>query len=246
MSYQEHSMSYNKDVIGHIHSIYTGSTFDGPGIRYVLFLQGCMFRCKYCHNPDTWQLKKGIEKTVDETLDDIKKYQYFLKNGGVTISGGEPLLQIDFLNSLFAELKKNNIHTALDTNGFFGSRLIDKMLENIDLVLLDIKSFSEEKHKNLTNFSLNPIIEFANRLQKIKKRTWIRYVLVPNLTDDITEIKELSKFIKTLDNVEKVDVLPFHKMGEFKWKELGLNYELYNVNAPDKEKIEEVKSIFNS
>lgn len=233
---------------GKIHSIETCGTVDGPGIRYVLFTQGCPLRCKYCHNPDTWKMQDGIDVDTDSLIKEILKYKSFMKfsKGGVTVSGGEPLLQPEFVKDLFMKCKQNGIHTCIDTSGFVKIDVADPVLDYTDLVLLDIKSYNPNVYSNLTGVPLDPTLLFANHLNQRKIPVWIRYVLVPNLTDDLEDIEGLAKFLSTLSNVERIDILPFHKMGEYKWEKLGYNYELTNVKEPTPESVSEAKNIFKS
>jgi pyruvate formate lyase activating enzyme len=225
--------------IGFLHSFTTGSMVDGPGVRVVAWTSGCQFRCLYCHNPDTWKLKNGLPVTHKKATEELGKYRAGLKvmGGGFTLSGGEPLMQDRFAVRLFESAKKMAIHTALDTNGAFGDRLSDKDLENIDLVLLDIKSWDKERHLKVTGVKIDPVIAFARRLALLKKPVWLRYVLVPGLTDNMEDISGLAKFVAELGNIERVDVLPFHQLGEFKWKELKLQYELAGLEPPSPELI---------
>ncbi|SNS36849.1 pyruvate formate lyase activating enzyme [Anaerovirgula multivorans] len=205
---------------GRIHSVETFGTVDGPGIRYVIFFQGCPLRCKFCHNRDTWNIQDGKEITVAELVNDIKKYIPFMDSsgGGVTISGGEPTLQLEFLLSLLKELKKYNIHTCLDTSGFVHLNSdMDEILKYIDLVLLDLKHIDPIKHKNLTGVSNDKILSFAKYLNAKKVDIWIRHVVIPAVTDEEVDIKSLAEFIFTLNIVKKIDLLPYHSMGKFKW-----------------------------
>jgi len=232
-------------VYGQIHSIETCGMVDGPGIRYVIFMQGCPLRCLYCHNPDALSFTGGKAISVDEVVKDISKYKSYISGdkGGVTISGGEPLAQIDFVREVFERCEEMGIHTTLDTSGFVDVERVKDLLEYVNLVLLDIKSITPKQHIKVTGFSNEKIIKFANYLKKIKKPIWIRFVLVPGLTDDLDEIKKMEEFLSAMDNVEKIEVLPFHKMGEFKWKELGYEYKLKDTPTPTKELVEKVKSI---
>jgi len=229
-----------------IHSIETCGTVDGPGIRFVAFFQGCPLRCKYCHNPDTWEYAGGKDITIDELFGEIKKYKSYMKfsGGGVTISGGEPLLQIDFLKDLFIKCKDEGIHTAIDTSGIIFNDKVKEVLKYTDLVLLDIKSYNKKTFKNLTGGDLNNTLLFADYLSKHNIVMWVRFVLVPNLTDNIEDINKLADYLKALNSVERVDVLPFHKMGEYKWKELGYEYILEQTQPPDANLLEKVKQIF--
>jgi len=235
-------------ITAKVHSVETFGTVDGPGIRYVLFLKGCPLRCKYCHNPDTWSLDSNDIRSVQEIIDDVKKYLVFInKNGGVTVSGGEPLLQIDFLIELFKQLKKLNLHTCIDTSGIvFNEQNQDKyneLMKYTDLVLLDIKHIDDNKHKELTKSSNKNVLAFARYLDQKQIPIWIRHVLVPGITTDKGDLLKLRTFIDTLHNVQKVEVIPYHVMGLYKYKTLGLEYSLEGVNPPTKEQIEEAKSI---
>lgn len=231
---------------GKIHSIETFGTVDGPGIRFVIFMQGCTLKCKYCHNRDTWNTKTGKSVSNTELIKEILKYKSYIdtSNGGVTVSGGEPLLQAEFITELFKELKSLGIHTALDTAGAIPiSDQIKELLKYTDLVLLDIKHINPEKCVNLTGFSNKNTLEFAKYLNNIGLPTWIRQVLVPGYTDDKFDLLELKKFVETLSNVEKIELLPYHNLGKFKWDEIGDTYELINVTPPSAEEIEKAKNL---
>jgi pyruvate formate lyase activating enzyme len=234
--------------MGFLHSFTTGSTVDGPGVRVVGWTTGCHWRCQYCHNPDTWTLSNGIPVTLDRATEELRKYRHGLKimGGGFTLSGGEPLMQDRFAVKLFTATKAMGIHTALDTNGHLGSRLSDAELEQIDLVLLDIKMWDPERHRRLTGMDNTPVLEFARRLAARKRPIWVRFVLVPGLSDDAENIANIAKFAAGLGNVERVDVLPFHQMGRFKWKELKLNYTLNDVEPPSIEAVESACAQFRS
>ena len=233
-------------LTGYIHSFETGAAVDGPGMRFVLFTQGCQFRCLYCHNPDTWKLRHGKSMTVDQVLDEIRPYSFFLKmTGGLTISGGEPLLQPAFVGEVFRRAKQElGLHTALDTQGFLGDQIDDAWLDNVDLVLLDIKHFDPDAYQRLTAQPLAPTLQFAERLARLKKPVWLRYVLVPGLTDDLAMIGRLADYAAALGNVERVTVLPFHQLGAHKWQELGLDYALNNTPTPTTELVESTKAVF--
>lgn len=220
--------------MGFLHSFTTGSAADGPGVRVVAWTSGCQFRCLYCHNPDTWNMTNGIPVTLGRATEELRKYRHGLQvmAGGFTLSGGEPLMQDRFAVKLLAAAHMMGIHTALDTNGSLGDRLSDTDLENIDLVLLDIKSWDKEHHYKLTGTDIGPVLNFARRLAARNKPTWLRFVLVPGLTDDAEGISRIATFAAGLGNVKRVDVLPFHQMGRFKWKELKLNYALDEVQPP--------------
>ena len=232
--------------MGLVHSFETFTTVDGPGIRFILFLSNCPLRCKYCHNPDTWACK-GKEYSVDDIVNEILKYKNYYKNGGVTISGGEPLLQINFVIEIFKKLKKYNMHTAIDTSGItFNENQIEKFDElnkYTDLYLLDIKEVDDKKHIELTGKSNKNILEFAQYLSKNNKKVWIRHVIVPTINLDKDDLIKTREFINTLNNVERVDVLPYHTLGVHKYKELGLKYPLEGVRTPTSEEIKFAKEI---
>jgi len=234
--------------MGFLHSFTTGSTVDGPGVRVVAWTTGCQFRCLYCHNPDTWTLTNGVPVTVSRAVEELRKYQHGLKTmkGGFTLSGGEPLMQDRFAIKLLSSVRGMGIHTALDTNGALGDRISDAELGMIDLVLLDIKTWSSERHQKLTGMELQPVLNFATRLARFDRPAWLRFVLVPGLTDNLDDIEHLASFAESLGNVQRVDVLPFHQMGRFKWKKLNLNYQLDNVEPPFRTVVELVRQIFSS
>ena len=234
--------------MGFIQSFTTGSTVDGPGVRVVGWTTGCHWRCLYCHNPDTWTMSNGIPVTLARATEELRKYRSGLKvmSGGFTLSGGEPLLQDRFAVKLFTAVKAMGIHTALDTNGSLGKRLTDEELEKIDLVLLDIKGWDAKRHLNLTGMDNGPVLDFACRLAARGVPAWLRFVLVPGLTDDAEEIARIAGFAAGLGNVERVDVLPFHQMGRFKWKELRLNYTLEHVAPPTREAVERALAQFRA
>lgn len=235
-------------IRGWIHSVETGAAADGPGIRYVVFLAGCLLRCRYCHNPDTWHMHHGRPTTSREVLDEIGRYAKFLihAKGGVTLSGGEPLVQPDFTHAILRGAKEMGLHTALDTAGFLGVHADDALIADVDLVLLDIKAFDEERYRDLTGVALEPTLTFARRLAAMVKPVWLRYVLVPGLTDDTDEIAALADFVAGLGNVERVDVLPFHKLGEFKWRAEGVPYTLADTPPPTPDETERVRDIFRA
>jgi pyruvate formate lyase activating enzyme len=234
--------------MGFLHSFTTGSTVDGPGVRVVAWTTGCMWRCLYCHNPDTWTMTNGMPISVTTACDELRKYRYGLKimSGGFTLSGGEPLMQHRFAVKLLAAAHKLGIHTALDTNGFYGDRLSDAELETIDLVLLDLKAWDPERHRRLTGMDNAPTLEFARRLGARKRPIWVRFVLVPGLTDHVDDITELARFAAGLGTVERVDVLPFHQMGRYKWAQLGMPYTVSKVEPPDVETIERTCALFRA
>lgn len=234
------------DIKGKIHSFESCGTVDGPGIRFVVFMQGCPLRCKYCHNPDTWKLSDGKDIYVDEIVREAKKYKSYMKfsKGGITVSGGEPFMQLEFVKELFKRCKDEGIHTAIDTSGHIEVDEAKEILEYTDLVLLDMKSYNDRVFRDLTGISNEKTLNLARYLAEIKKPTWLRYVLVPGITDNMEDIENLAKFVSGMDNIEKIETLPFHKLGEYKWKELGYNYELENTPAPKEEMMEKVKEIF--
>ena len=229
-----------------IHSIETFGTVDGPGIRFVTFFQGCHLECKYCHNRDTWDINNGTYISVDELFNEILKYKtYIMPNGGFTASGGEPLLQPYFLISLFKKLKEANIHIAIDTSGMIEiTDTIKELLSLTDLVLLDIKHINSDKCKELTGFSNEKELAFARYLSDNNIPIWIRQVIVPGITDNEEDLLELKNFIHSLKTVQKVELLPYHKLGEYKWGDLGLKYSLKDVRQANSEDIKRVKEIF--
>ena len=234
--------------VGFLHSFTTGSTVDGPGVRVVAWTSGCQFRCLYCHNPDTWNMNNGIPVTLGKATEELRKYRTGLKvmAGGFTLSGGEPLMQDRFAVKLLTAAQAMGIHTALDTNGSLGTRLTDAELESIDLVLLDIKSWDAERHRQVTGMEVGPVLDFARRLAARKRPVWLRFVLVPGLTDDAENITKIARFSGGLGNVDRVDVLPFHQMGRFKWKELKLSYALENIQPPTSEAVEQACAWFRA
>ncbi len=225
--------------IGNIHSIETFGTVDGPGIRMVVFMQGCIMRCMYCHNPDSWSIVNNKQYSIDDILSKYDNIKEFLKTGGLTLSGGEPLLQIDFCINLFKQAKLKNIHTTLDTSGIlFNDISIDKinnLLKYTDLVLLDIKHINDEEHKKLTGFSNKNVLDFALYLSQINKPVWIRHVVVPDITFNENYLKQLGKFLSQLKNVKALDVLPYHNMAIEKYKKLNLEYKLKDTKPLTKE-----------
>lgn len=231
---------------GYIHSIESFGTVDGPGIRFVVFMQGCPMRCLYCHNPDTWDFKSGKEISAEELAKNALKYKSYIRNGGVTVSGGEPLMQAEFVTEFFKILKAENIHTALDTSGITfdeNNERYRELLKYTDLVLLDIKHIDETEHEKLTGFSNARPLAFAKYLSDIGKDMWIRHVLVTGITDNDAYLKKLRAFIDGLNTVKKVEVLPYHTMGEVKYRKLGLDYPLKGVQPPAKERVENANNI---
>lgn len=238
-----------ENLTGRIHSFETLGAVDGPGIRFVLFMQGCPLRCKYCHNRDTWDLKGGKEYTVDEIFNKIIRYKnYFLtSNGGVTVSGGEPLLQPDFLIELFTRLKQAGIRTALDTSGMFDiTEKIKKLIDLTDLFLVDIKCINDEICKDLVGRSNKKELEFIKYLNSIGKEIWIRQVIVPTITDKEEDLYKLRDFINSIDSISRVDLLPYHDLGKYKWIELNEVYPLENIRVANSSDIDRVKAILES
>jgi pyruvate formate lyase activating enzyme len=235
-------------ITGRIHSLESCGTVDGPGIRFVIFTQGCPLRCLYCHNPDCQQVEEGQVVTVDELIEKVQKYRSYMRfsGGGVTVTGGEPLMQPAFVQEIFRRCRELEIHTALDTSGYVNLNVAKPVLDEVDLVLLDIKSFDPKIYLKVTQVSLEPTLKFAKYLSEIKKPAWIRFVLVPNLTDPVHNIEELAKFVASLDNIEKVEVLPFHQMGAYKWEQLGYDYKLKHTQPPTAEQIQQAVDIFQS
>lgn len=232
---------------GRIHSFESFGTVDGPGIRFVVFMQGCPLRCVYCHNRDMWDVTEGKEYLPDEVIEEAKKYINYIKfsGGGITVTGGEPLLQPDFVTELFKIAKKMDIHTAVDTSGFADTDNVKELLEYTDLVLLDIKHGDEKKHKEITGVENEKIKKFAKYVSDINIPIWIRYVLIPGLTDGEEDLKKTADFIKGLKTVKNVEVLPYHTMGVYKWEELGCKYPLKGVKEPDLESIAKAKEILD-
>lgn len=240
-------------VTGHIHSTESFGSVDGPGIRFIVFMQGCRMRCEFCHNPDTWKIGTGTERTTDDVLEEALKYREFWgEKGGITISGGEPLLQMDFLIDLFKKAKAQGVHTTIDTCGqpftreepFFSQ--FNELMEYTDLLLFDIKHIDEEAHKRLTKNSNHSILEMAKYLSEINKPVWIRHVLVPERSDYDEFLVRLDDFIKTLNNVDKVEILPYHTMGRYKWEELGLAYPLEGIEPPTENRVRNAKELLHT
>ncbi|MGX7013887.1 pyruvate formate-lyase-activating protein [Vagococcus silagei] len=239
-------------VKGRIHSTENFGTVDGPGVRFIVFTQGCKMRCEFCHNPDTWKIGGGREVTTDEVIEEALKYRgYWGEEGGITVSGGEPLLQLDFLTDLFKKAKALGIHTTIDTCGrpftyeepFFSK--FNELMKYTDMLLFDIKHIDNEGHKKLTMNPNDSILEMAKYLSEINKPVWIRHVLVPQRTDYDEFLVRLDAFIKTLNNVDKVEVLPYHTMGIFKWEDLGLDYPLKGIEPPTSERVENAKKLLH-
>jgi len=222
----ESELDEKDGAFGYVHSYETSSRYDGPGVRLVLFVSGCLLRCSYCHNPDTWHLKDGTHVSARHVIGRLEDFAPALRalNGGLTISGGEPMVQMAFTHRIFAMAKTLGLHTAIETSGFLGARADNEYLSCIDLVLLDIKSSDPEIYRQVTGRELSPTLRFAERLAVLNKPVWVRFTLVPGLTDDPANVEGIARFVAPLKNVEWVEVQPFHKMGEFKWKAMGIDY----------------------
>ncbi len=233
---------------GRIHSVETCGTVDGPGIRFVIFTQGCRLRCLYCHNPDTRDPNQGQEVTVDDLLAEIQTYRSYMtySGGGVTISGGEPLLQPEFVHELIRRCRAIGIHTALDTSGYPDFERSKPVLDDVDLVLLDIKSFNPQIYQTVTHVPIEPTLRVAHYLNDIQKPTWVRFVLVPGLTDGIQNMEQLAAFVAQLTCVEKVEILPFHQMGSYKWRQLGYAYALKDTATPTQSEVQQAVEIFQA
>lgn len=239
-------------VTGQVHSTESFGSVDGPGIRFIVFMQGCRMRCQFCHNPDTWKIGSGVERSTDDVLEEALKYREFWgQKGGITISGGEPLLQLDFLIDLFRKAKEAGVSTTLDTCGkpftreepFFTK--FQELMTVTDLLLFDIKHIDNKAHKKLTTQSNDNILDMANYLSEINKPVWIRHVLVPFRSDYDDFLIRLDSFIKTLNNVDKVEILPYHTMGKYKWDEMGLKYPLDGIQPPTEERVKNAKALLH-
>lgn len=228
----------------YVHSVETLGALDGPGLRYIVFFSGCPLRCIYCHNPDTQNINDGKPMQVSELVADILEYKSFLQNGGVTLSGGEPLFQPEGARTLLHALKREGLHTALDTAGSVDTRLSGPALREADLVLLDIKALDDALCRDITSNSAQNTLRTLKFLNDVEKPVWIRHVLLPGYTLDEKRLSQLAKFLTRFDCIEKVELLPFHKMGEHKWKELGRPYQLYDTKEPSAEEVEAAKEIF--
>ena len=236
------------EVKGYIHSTESFGSVDGPGVRFIIFVSGCPMRCQFCHNPDTWKMQDGELKTTDELLKTALRYKSYWKDkGGITVSGGEPLMQMDFLIDLFKKAKEQGVHTNIDTSGavftkeepFFGK--LQELLKYTDMLMLDIKHIDEREHIRLTGHTNKNILDLATYLSDIKKPVWIRHVLVPKRSDKDEYLDRLQEFILTLHNVERVEILPYHTLGAYKWKELGMEYPLEGIDPPTAERVENAR-----
>ena len=235
-------------VFGYAHSYESSSRYDGPGLRVVLFLSGCLLRCTYCHNPDTWHLKDGTRVSVQQVLDRLQSFAPALRslNGGLTISGGEPMVQLEFTRRILAGAKEMGLHTAIETSGYLGDKVDDRFLSVLDMVLLDIKSSDPETYRKVTGRELAPTLRFAERLAKAGKPMWVRFTLVPGHTDDPANVEGIARFVAPMKNVEWVEVQPFHQMGAFKWKAMNIEYKHADTSSPSPELVARVIGQFRA
>ena len=235
-------------LLGYVHSAQLGTAIDGPGLRFVASLTGCLLRCQYCHNPDTWHKQNGKTYSVTQAMQVIGRLAKVLKlgKGGITLSGGEPLVQLEFTTRIFRRCKELGLHTCLDTSGRLGERLTDDQLMDIDLNLLDIKSGDPEIYEQVTNAQPQPTLDYARRLSDLGRPMWIRFVVVPNLTDGQDNVERVADFCADLESVERVEILPFHQLGRSKWEKLGIDYRLRNTEPPSMELVERVRDQFRS
>jgi len=233
---------------GYCHSYETSSRYDGPGLRLVLFLSGCLLRCTYCHNPDTWHLKDGTYVSVDQVLHRIADFAPSIQalGGGLTISGGEPMVQLAFTKRILAGARRMGLHTAIQTSGFLGDRADESFLSEVDLVLLDIKSSDPQTYRRTTERDVAPTLRFAERLAALAKPVWVRFTLVPGETDDPANVGGIARFVAPMKNVQWVEVQPFHQMGSFKWKAMGLEYKLENTQPPSRDLVNRVIEQFRA
>ena len=238
----ESQLKDEEGAFGYCHSYETSSRYDGPGLRAVLFVSGCLLRCSYCHNPDTWHLKDGSYMSIQQVLGRLGDFAPSLVSlgGGLTISGGEPMVQLAFTRRIFQGAKAMGLHTAIETSGFLGARADESYLKAIDLVLLDVKSSNPDTYRRVTGRDLTPTLRFAERLASLSKPVWVRFTLVPGETDDPANVEGIAKFVAPMKNVEWVEVQPFHKMGEFKWKAMNMEYKLANTEPPTRDLVNSV------
>ena len=238
----ESQLKDEEGAFGYCHSYETSSRYDGPGLRAVLFVSGCLLRCSYCHNPDTWHLKDGSYMSIQQVLGRLGDFAPSLVSlgGGLTISGGEPMVQLAFTRRIFQGAKAMGLHTAIETSGFLGARADESYLSAIDLVLLDVKSSNPDTYRQVTGRDLTPTLRFAERLASLSKPVWVRFTLVPGATDDPANVEGIAKFVAPMKNVEWVEVQPFHKMGEFKWKAMNMEYKLANTEPPTRDLVNRV------
>jgi pyruvate formate lyase activating enzyme len=244
----ESAFDDEEGAFGYVHSYESSSRFDGPGLRAVLFVSGCLLRCSYCHNPDTWHLKDGTYVSAQQVVARLGQFASALRalNGGLTISGGEVLVQPAFTRRILAGAKSMGLHTAIETSGFLGDRADDRYLAQVDLVLLDIKSGDPDTYRKATGRELAPTLRFAERLAKAGKPVWVRFTLVPGLTDDPANVDAIARFVAPMKNVEWVEVQPFHQLGSFKWKALNIEDKHADTPTPSPELVERVREQFRS
>jgi pyruvate formate lyase activating enzyme len=245
---EEDQVKDDEGSFGYCHSYESSSRYDGPGLRVVLFVSGCLLRCTYCHNPDTWHLKDGTYVSADQVLRRLGDFapSILALGGGLTISGGEPMVQLAFTRRIFAGAKKMGLHTAVQTSGFLGDRADEAYLSKIDLVLLDIKSSDPETYRRTTGRDLAPTLRLAERLASLSKPVWVRFTLVPGETDDPANVDGIARFVAPMKNVEWVEVQPFHQMGSFKWKAMGLEYKLEDTQPPSRQLVDRVIGQFRA
>jgi pyruvate formate lyase activating enzyme len=245
---ESHAPDDSEGMFGYAHSYETASRYDGPGLRVVLFLSGCLLRCSYCHNPDTWHLKDGTYISAQQAIDRLKGFASALRalDGGLTISGGEPMVQLAFTRRILAGAKQLGLHTAIETSGFLGDRADERFLSALDLVLLDIKSSDPATYRSVTGRDLAPTLRFAERLASIGKPVWVRFTLVPGFTDDPANVDGIARFVAPMKNVEWVEIQPFHQLGTFKWKAMGLDYKHFDTPRPTPELVNRVIEQFRA
>jgi len=245
---ESQALDDTEGLFGYAHSYESASQYDGPGLRVVLFLSGCLLRCSYCHNPDTWHLKDGTYVSAQLVVERLKGFASALRalDGGLTISGGEPMVQLAFTRRILAGAKQMGLHTAIETSGFLGDRVDESYLSVLDLVLLDIKSSNPDTYRSVTGRELAPTLRFAERLATIGKPAWVRFTLVPGSTDDPANVDGIARFVAPMKNVEWVEVQPFHQLGEFKWKAMGLDYKHRDTPTPTPELINRVIGQFRA
>jgi pyruvate formate lyase activating enzyme len=245
---EDSGLGENNGVFGYVHSYETASRYDGPGVRVVLFVSGCLLRCWYCHNPDTWHLKDGTHISAQQIIDRLQNFSGALRSlgGGLTISGGEPMVQLAFTRRILGGAKYLGLHTAIETSGFLGDRVDEDYLSVLDLVLLDIKSSDPETYRKVTGRDLSPTLRFAERLAAAGKPVWVRFTLVPGLTDDPKNVEGIANFVAPMKNVEWVEVQPFHQLGAFKWKAMHLDYKLADTAPPTADLVNRVVEQFRA
>src|SRR6476469_5774471 len=244
----EDQVKDQEGAFGYCHSYETSSRYDGPGLRVVLFVSGCLLRCTYCHNPDTWHLKDGTYVSIDQVLRRLGDFAPSILSlgGGLTISGGEPMVQLAFTRRIFAGAKEMGLHTAIETSGFLGDRADDSYLSLVDLILLDIKSSNPDTYRKVTGRDLAPTLRFAERLASMGKPAWVRFTLVPGQTDDPANVECIAKFVAPMKNVEWVEIQPFHQMGAFKWKAMNLEYKCADTPTATPERARRVIEQFRA